>query len=107
MVRLSFTLTSTTGSRSYPLARRWSRAGLSLLAGNTSCPFRDLRASRPRRRLRADSVLHVTYVTGAVNPWRGISPIEGAATTRKLLDNLERASSSGSGRRGRLSDSGP
>ena len=45
---------------------------------------------KTRRRLTADSVLHLYYVRGSRNPWKGISPIEGAATTRKLLDNLER-----------------
>lgn len=45
---------------------------------------------KTRRRLTAESVLHLYYVRGARNPWKGISPIAGAATTRKLLDNLER-----------------
>ena len=43
------------------------------------------------RRLPADSVLHLYYVRGTRNPWKGISPIAGAATTRKLLDNIERS----------------
>ena len=46
---------------------------------------------KTRRRLTADSVLHVVYVRGTRNPWQGISPIAGAATTRKLLDNIERS----------------
>ena len=46
---------------------------------------------KTRRRLSADSVLHIYYVRGSRNPWKGISPIEGAATTRKLLDNIERS----------------
>ena len=43
-----------------------------------------------RRRLKADDVLHLYYVRGTRNPWKGISPLSGAATTRKLLDNLEK-----------------
>ena len=46
---------------------------------------------KTRRRLTADSVLHLYYVRGTRNPWKGISPLAGAATTRKLLDNIERS----------------
>ena len=45
---------------------------------------------KTRRRLTADSVLHLYYIRGSRNPWKGISPLAGAATTRRLLDNLER-----------------
>ena len=42
-----------------------------------------------RRPLPANAVLHLFYVRGSRNPWRGISPIENSSTTRKLSDNLE------------------
>ena len=41
------------------------------------------------RTLPASRVLHLFYAKSAGAPWRGISPIEAAGTTRKLLDNLE------------------
>ena len=46
--------------------------------------------TQTQRPLYSDSVLHLFYARGAKNPWRGISPIEAAQTTRSLLDNLER-----------------
>ena len=41
------------------------------------------------RTLPANRVLHLVYAIEASSPWRGVSPIEAAGTTRKLLDNLE------------------
>ena len=41
------------------------------------------------RTLPANLVLHLFYGTEAANPWKGLSPIEAASTTRKLLDNIE------------------
>ena len=41
------------------------------------------------RTLPANLVLHLFYGTDAANPWKGLSPIEAASTTRKLLDNIE------------------
>ena len=43
-----------------------------------------------RRPLRPDAVLHLYYVRGARNPWKGISPIENSSTTNRLLNNLEK-----------------
>ena len=41
------------------------------------------------RKLPAGRVLHLKYAVEAKHPWRGISPIGAAGTTRKLLENIE------------------
>ncbi len=43
-----------------------------------------------RKRVSAESILHIQYAHSSSTPWRGIGPIEASSTTRQLLDNLER-----------------
>ena len=40
--------------------------------------------------LPADRVLHLVYARERVNPWRGVGPLEGAASTVNLVKGLER-----------------
>ena len=44
-----------------------------------------------RRVLRSDGVVHCMYQTAPAAPWRGVSPIVGAATTASILARTERA----------------
>jgi len=39
---------------------------------------------------QSDRVLHLQYAFNPASPWRGVSPIEASATTRELLENLEK-----------------
>ena len=43
-----------------------------------------------RKRVSAESILHITYSRSSSTPWQGVGPIEASRTTRQLLDNLER-----------------
>ena len=43
-----------------------------------------------RKRVSAESILHIKYSSAPSTPWKGVGPIEAARTTRQLLDNLER-----------------
>ena len=43
-----------------------------------------------RKRVSAESILHITYARSPSTPWQGVGPIEQSRTTRQLLDNLER-----------------
>ena len=44
-----------------------------------------------RKRVSAESILHITYSRSSSTPWQGVGPIERSRTTRQLLDNLEQA----------------
>ena len=43
-----------------------------------------------RKRVSAESILHIQYARSPSTPWQGVGPIEQSRTTRQLLDNLER-----------------
>ena len=45
--------------------------------------------STTTRTLPGDRVLHLTYATDSVQPWRGIGPLESAQATVALLSGLE------------------
>ena len=40
-------------------------------------------------RLPAASVLHFTYSTDSLRPWQGISPVNWAKSTARLVSNIE------------------
>ena len=42
-----------------------------------------------RKRVSAESILHITYARSPSTPWQGVGPIEASRTTRQLLDNLD------------------
>ena len=45
--------------------------------------------STTTRTLPGDRVLHLTYATDSVQPWRGVGPLESAQATVALLSGLE------------------